>query len=159
MKTALIVVDVQKAFRTIEVCEPSFNSSLPVIRDTIDKFRQAASPIVFTRTSEAHKFKAKDGFQIDDGINVCSKDLIIDKDYPNSFWKTTLEEDLNNMGVTNVIVCGCFSMACVFQTHNGALERGFESQVLNGATITSHEETNNWLKQLADSVDLCSINL
>jgi len=87
-------------------------------------------------------------------LGVVSGDRIIDKHFPNAFWETELTEVLRALSVDSVVVCGCFFMACVYLTHEGAPERRFDSQILKDGTVSSDPESIRMLMQIADSVSL-----
>jgi nicotinamidase-related amidase len=155
MKTALIVVDMQEAFYRLEVCKTSFSTALPCINLAIQRFRDKKAPVIFTRTSEAHKLSTKEGWRLMASLNFQDLDVVIDKDFPNAFWKTSLESILREMSVSSVIVCGCFAMACVYLTHHGALERGFSSSILQNGVISS--EDSSILFAMADSTSVSDL--
>jgi len=137
MRRALIVVDMQNAFYSLDVCRDSFARSIPVINEAIEKFRSASWPIIFTRTSEALKVECLNGFELISELMAHTEDKIVDKDFPNAFWNTDLEIHLKSQNISSVVICGCFSMACVFLSHHGALERGIDSYTLVDGAISS----------------------
>jgi nicotinamidase-related amidase len=140
----------QKAFHSLDVCRDSFGLSIPVINETIKKFRASGHPVIFTRTAEAHKIECQHGLELIEALSVQSHDKIIDKSFPNAFWETDLEVYLKCQKVSSVVICGCFSMACVYLTHYGAIERGFTSFTLAEGTISSDDSAIDLLQKMTD---------
>lgn len=151
MSTALIVVDLQEAFLSLKECRTSFEKALPQIRAAIGKFRLQGDPVVFTRTREALRLEIPGGGELVKGIEILPGDIVFDKNFPNAFWQTSLEHELRSRNVTDVVVCGCFAMACVYLTHHGALERGFLSSILEGGVISSETASIALLHEMTTS--------
>ncbi|MOA15392.1 N-carbamoylsarcosine amidase [compost metagenome] len=70
--------------------------------------------------------------QIDEG------DAVIKKEYSNAFWKTDLEQLLQNHEVELVIISGFAAEHCVLFTYNGAIERGFKPVILQKGILSTH---------------------
>ncbi len=157
MRKGLIIVDLQKSFLNLEVCKDSFDIAMPKIRSAIASFHERDSPVIFTRTSEAVKLGPRAGWELADGLEILAGDRILDKSFPNAFGETDLDQWLRDRSVESVVVCGCFSMSCVYLTHYGAIERSFESRILQDGTVSSNPEAIRVLNQMVDSASLDEI--
>ena len=130
MKAAFLIVDMQKAFFAMEACRPSLNSALEYVNATAELFRRQNSPVFIIQDNEAGGGPDKPGFGLFDGLVKDRHDRYVAKDYSNSFWKTSLEQDLKKAGCPFLIVSGFAASGCVLYTYNGALERGFKAALL-----------------------------
>nr|ADR83703.1 nicotinamidase [Nicotiana tabacum] len=138
---------------------------LPAINTTIDLCRQASMPVIFTR----HRHKSPDdygmlyewlnGDVIRDGtieaelipeLNRRDADLVVEKHTYSAFRDTSLEENLLEMGITEVIVSGVMTNLCCETTAREAFVRGFRVFFSTDATATSSAELHDaTLKNLA----------
>lgn len=130
MKAALLIVDMQKAFYEMEECRPSLTSALEYVNATADLFRRQHHSVFIIQDNEAGGGSAKPGFGLIKELVRDARDFSIKKDFSNSFWKTSLEQDLKQAGCEMVIVSGFSAAGCVLYTYNGALERGFKAALL-----------------------------
>jgi nicotinamidase-related amidase len=71
-----------------------------------------------------------DEYQVVKDLVVHETDIKIEKYHNNSFWKTSLEDDLKEKGSDTVVLCGNALEFCVTATYFGALERGFKVLLL-----------------------------
>lgn len=73
-------------------------------------------------------------------IAVGANDIRIEKQYSNAFWQTDLEQVLRDQEVGLVIVAGFAAEQCVTFTLNGAMERGFQSVLLQGGIVSTYAD-------------------
>ncbi len=130
MKAAFLVVDVQQAFYDNENYNSQLRSATSYINHVSSLFREHDQVVVHVQHGPAAGGKGNPGFEIGNLINQEEGDLYITKWYGNSFWKTDLEKLLNERDVDLVIVSGFAAQNCVLSTYNGAIERDFETAIL-----------------------------
>ncbi|WP_353173032.1 cysteine hydrolase family protein [Acinetobacter rudis] len=141
-KTALLVIDVQNDYFAngkMELHHPE--DALNNINRLEQHFIQAKQPIIYIQ----HIFKDPDAaffVQDTDGVKLHA-DLKIDEDstiiikhFPNSFFQTTLQQHLKQMGVSQLLITGMMTHMCVDATTRAALELGYETVVVSDATAT-----------------------
>jgi nicotinamidase-related amidase len=63
-------------------------------------------------------------------------EIVIQKNYPNSFRQTTLLEELKSGGITELIICGAMSHMCIDATTRAAFDLGFSCTVVEDACTT-----------------------
>lgn len=130
MKAAFLVVDVQQAFFDNENYRPQLENATAYINHVSSLFRKYEQVVVHIQHGPAAGGPGNPGFEIGEKINQEEGDLYIVKQYGNSFWRTDLEEMLKERNVDLVVVCGFAAQNCVLATYNGAIERDFETAIL-----------------------------
>jgi nicotinamidase-related amidase len=130
LKTALLVVDMQKEFFEIEESQKSLHEILGVVNFSINFFREANQPVIFIQDEDAGEGRDSEGYQLFESINAKESDFYVSKKYSNSFWQTNLEDILKELNVGMVLICGFAAEYCVQATYLGASERGFEPALL-----------------------------
>jgi nicotinamidase-related amidase len=152
MKTALIVIDVQRA-----LCEGKYKAFdadglVQRINAVSGKARQAGVPVVFVQHESEGPVMARDtdGWQLALGLHTKPTDILVGKTTPDSFHRTELEALLRDRGVARLVVCGMQSDFCVDTTTRRALALGFpvvlvsdghstlDNQHLTAAQIIAH---------------------
>lgn len=123
MKIALLIIDVQQAFVGHQQNTPFYGNTMAYINAVSSMFRQFMHPVYVIRDLEEGD---GDEYQVVKDLVVHETDIQIEKYYNNSFWKTSLEDDLKEKGIDTVVLCGNALEFCVTATYFGALERGFK---------------------------------
>ncbi len=141
MSIALLIIDMQKAFKEIDKCSESINDALEYINETSKMFRAADKPVIIVQDEEAGEGPDSDGFKLMDELHVEDTDLRISKVYSNSFWETDLDKLLKELEVEFLVISGFAAEHCVLFTYNGAVERGFNASILqHGIAGFDHDQ-------------------
>jgi len=130
MSIALLIIDMQKAFKGIEKCRESIDDALEYINETGNIFRNAGKPVIIIQDEEAGEGPGSEGYDLMEELVVEDSDHRMSKFYSNGFWKTDLEKLLKDLNVEFVVVSGFAAEHCVLFTYNGALERGINASIL-----------------------------
>ena len=64
------------------------------------------------------------------------RDILIDKNWPDSFYETNLEEWLRTKGIDTVTICGYMTHMCCDTTARRAFHLGYKVKFLSDATGT-----------------------
>ena len=155
-KAALLVVDMQNEFFNNSETQKSLNSALEYINYTIGNFRKAGQPVIFVADEEAGEGIGSEGYQLYKDLNFESGDTLISKKFCNSFWETELESKLKALDVSLVVVCGFAAEYCIYNTYHGAIERGFETVLLQHGIASAD---NDHLKMIEDICDTSSYSV
>lgn len=140
MKTALIVVDVQKFFHDFPLLKNSVDLALFSINSALQFFRQVSNPVFFGQhTDDSYLPEGCSGFELSDAIDRKSNEQQIVKRFPNSFYQTDLAEKLRKEQVGLVVICGLSASKCIMATIQGALENGFKAAFLQHAVADIKE--------------------
>jgi isochorismate hydrolase len=153
-KAALLVLDMQEYFLQADshAFVPSAASIIPGLNKLIAAFELAHRPVIATRhlntpgdagmmskwwralidpqAAYSHYSKAA---KINNPIQI-------NKTQYDAFYQTELENTLNNLEVTQVIICGVMTHLCCETTARSAFMRGFEVFFTVDGTATYNEE-------------------
>lgn len=143
---ALVVIDVQNDYfprgRFVLFRARAALRKTLVLRDWA---RNLGLPVVWIRHTSRQPgafflLPGTKGAELHPALGPLSGELIIDKEDPNSFIGTNLEQVLRAQGITTVVWAGMISWMCVETTVRSAKDRGFQNWVAYDATASG------WLK-------------
>lgn len=145
MKKALLIIDVQNDYFEHGKCElrrPDY--ALNAIKDILKYFRENNEPVYFIQhvSSKGADFFEPDtaGVQIHRDIAPLKQEQIIVKHYPNSFFQTTLQQELEKAGITELVICGMMTHMCIDTTVRAANELGYQITLISDACATKDLE-------------------
>jgi len=142
MQTALLIIDIQNDY---------FPGGSMELVGTDAASRQAALLLAGWRAQNLPVFHIQHiatqpsatffrpdtvGAQIHPSVAPISGEMVITKDSPNSFQKTSLLESLRAAEITHLVVVGMMSHMCVDSTVRAASDLGFVCQVVHDACAT-----------------------
>lgn len=139
MKVALLIVDMQRGCREATPCKSAFDNSVEYINEVSQYFRKKDYPVVIIKDIEVGSPGTLE-FECIEDLVVLDKDIVIHKQYSNSFWETELDIVLKKLEVDCVIVSGFAAEHCVLFTYNGACERGYKAFLLQNGIAGFDEE-------------------
>ncbi|WP_407493796.1 cysteine hydrolase family protein [Pseudooceanicola sp. MF1-13] len=170
--TALIVVDMQKAFLDNQYSFGQIGMDVTPLQDAIpgciklvNMARAAGVPVIFTRyvyhpgmvdfglhkgARGEDRLKAEtlafgtEEIEVIDELDPRPDDLVIDKSRPSSFYGTRLEPLLTSMGIRNLVVCGVTTNICVETTVRDAGQRDYGTFVVEDAVAEFTPERNKY---------------
>ncbi len=142
MKKALIIIDVQNDYFD--------NGAMPLVGSDVacnnvkllvDNFRAASLPVIYiqhvaTRPDATFFLPNTEGVKIHATISPLKSEKVVIKHYPNSFKETDLMEYLNQMQITDLVICGMMTHMCVDATTRAAKDFGFSISVIGDACAT-----------------------
>lgn len=160
-KEALLIIDVQndyfpkgkmelfqaeEALKRINVLESLFNErQLPII------YIQHISYM-----DDAGFFKVNTyGAKLHANLDVNTISIIIEKQYPNSFFQTHLKEQLDQLNVEKLVITGMMTHMCIDATTRAAAEYGYEPVVIADATATKKLQYKDKTVHAADVQVAC----
>lgn len=135
-RTALLIIDVQVAlmdgaWRADEV--------LANIAALLVRARAAGAPVVFLQHNHRSfkpMMRGEPGWANHPRVAPWPGDLIIEKTASDGFLDTSLQQDLDRLGVTALVVTGAQTEFCVDATCRAALSRGFDVLLVADAHTT-----------------------
>lgn len=142
MNTALVLVDIQNDYfkgGRNELFNPDKAASHA--EEALSLFREKRLPIVHIQCvllEENATFFLPDteGINIHERVTPQSGEKVIVKHTPDSFFQTELQEHLESMDVTRLVVCGMMSHICIDSTVRSASRLGYEVILLGDACAT-----------------------
>lgn len=141
MKRALLVIDVQNEYFSgkLPVTHPA--GSLQNILKVMDAAAARQIPVVVIQ----HAAKAESSpvfrrgsaeWALHPEVARRHRDLLIEKNWPDSFTETGLQEWLQANGIDTVTVCGYMTQMCCDTTARRAFHLGYAVEFLSDATGT-----------------------
>jgi nicotinamidase-related amidase len=140
--TALIVVDVQKAFEELEAAGRQRNNPDAVkrIKDILADFRAKGALIIHVRhASRDHASPLRHdrpGYAVQDQAREQAGETVLVKQVNSSFIGTDLEARLRERDIKYVVIVGATTNHCVETTARMAGNLGFEVKLVRDATWT-----------------------
>lgn len=101
-------------------------------------FREAGHPIIHMKhvwdEPEAEFMRpGTEGIEIHPAVEPAEGELVLEKENPNSFLDTPLEDELRRRGNDGLVVAGMMSSMCVDATVRAAADLGFSPTVVHDA--------------------------
>jgi nicotinamidase-related amidase len=110
-------------------------------RILLNEFRKSDSLIVHvqhisTRPGATFFVPGTDGANISQMVAPQGNEIVVVKNYPNSFRSTSLSEILKNKTINDLTICGAMSHMCIDATTRAAFDFGFTCVVADDACAT-----------------------
>jgi nicotinamidase-related amidase len=141
MKRALLVIDVQNEYFTgkLPVSHPA--DSFANILAVVDAANRVGMPIAVIRhgsaAPDAPVFrKGSDEWDLHAEIAKRPRDILIDKEWPDSFHGTGLRGWLTDVGADTVAIAGYMTQMCCQTTASRAWHIGYRVEFIADATAT-----------------------
>jgi len=149
---ALLIIDMQKTSFTPKT--PRFDSEgvIQRINKLSHKFRLSGDKVIFIQhngTKEGFCIPDTEEWEILSSLNIKPDDLILSKTANDSFYNTTLKEDLIKLGINELIITGCATDFCVDSTIKSAMANDFDITVIKDGHTTA-DRPNLKAKQVID---------
>lgn len=141
MMRALLVIDVQNEyfFGKLPVSYPP--GSLVNILKVMDTATANQIPVVViqhaakSETSPVFR-RGSPEWELHPDVAKRHRDILIEKNWPDSFTETNLQEWLKNNGIDTLTVCGYMTQMCCDTTARRAFHLGYAVEFLSDATGT-----------------------
>lgn len=137
MSTALLIIDVQEAMFSYDVKLHDGDGVTGRIVSLLNKARTAGIPVVYIQHTEDEEYtKGTDTWQISSLITPLAEETIVEKPTWDSFHRTNLHEELQRLGITDLVICGMQTEYCVDTTCRRAYSMGYSSILVEDAHST-----------------------
>lgn len=168
MTDALIIIDMQRwMFRT-----PERAVQLPVLVSNVNRLASAYSvagrPIIdvrtylkadrsnWTRLMQKHDYACMientEDVEPVDGLEIPESAHRISKTRHNAFLKTNLEELLQSLEVSTLVMCGVFMAACIALTASDAEQLNYETVLVKDAIGHTNEHKGEFVFDWLDAM-------
>ena len=142
MNNCLILVDLQNDYfpggnmELVGIEEAAVNAQI-----LLNEFRKAKRPVIHIQHISAHPgatffLPGTDGAKINQRVTPKEDEIVVVKNFPNSFRSTPLLEILKKEKVDNPVICGAMSHMCIDATTRAAFDLGFNCIVAEDACAT-----------------------
>ena len=99
-------------------------------------------PVIWVQHSDEQLAHGSHEWQIVPQLNPGDSELIVEKNYGDSFEATDLESVLSDRGVGRLLITGAQTDTCVRSTLHGAFVRGYDTTLVSDAHTT--EDLTAW---------------
>src|SRR5918999_92910 len=140
--TALVVIDIQNDYfpggtMELEGAEAA-GAKAPI---AVKNFREKNLPVIHVRHLSVRPgatffIPGTRGAEIHASLQPASDETVIEKNFPNSFRNTSLEKQLGELGVKNLVVAGMMTHMCVDASVRHAADLGYKVTLLGDACAT-----------------------
>lgn len=140
--TALIIIDIQNEYfpggkLALDRPEQAAENAAQLL----NIFRHNKLPVVHIQHENMNPemdfmLAGSNGQKIYQRLKPLLDETCFCKHYPNAFWQTDLENHLNDLGIKNLVITGMMTHMCVSSTARAAMERGFNSTLIQDACAT-----------------------
>lgn len=140
METALVVIDVQYGV----VGEGAYHRDevLKNINLLLDRARSSETPVIYVQHNEpVYMEPGMPEWQIHSAIAPRAGETVIEKESPDSFHKTRLQEELEARGIKRLVIAGAQTQMCIDSTVRRAVAQGYDVLLAGDAHTTDDSET------------------
>jgi nicotinamidase-related amidase len=142
MNNCLILVDFQNDYfpagnmEVVGIVEAAINAQV-----LLNEFRKTKSSIIHVqhvsvRLGATFLLPGSHGAKINQIVTPKEDEIVITKNFPNSFRGTSLLEILKKEQIDNLVICGAMSHMCIDATTRAAFDHGFNCIVAEDACAT-----------------------
>lgn len=146
MSKALIIIDIQNDYFQDGNCElvNPMEASLKA-KELLEHFRKNKMPVfhvqhINLRKGATYFLPNTKGVQIHENVKPLENEIIIEKNFPNSFLETNLESELEKQNIKELVICGMMSHMCIDSTTRAAFDLGYVCTVVHDACTTKDLE-------------------
>jgi nicotinamidase-related amidase len=157
MKPALLIIDVQMEFFKISpTTAQSLKDAIEYINAAIEIFREKDLPVISIQHMDEDDglLPGEEGFELPEELKLLPSDLHLHKAYGNSFNKTSLGDELRNLGVDTVIITGFCAEYCVLSTYRGAQDLDLTPIILRGSLASYNQKNIKFVESISDIISL-----
>ncbi|HLZ62853.1 MAG TPA: cysteine hydrolase family protein [Ktedonosporobacter sp.] len=143
--TALLVIDVQVGMFAEDDPVYQGNQLLATISNLIEKARQAEIPVIYIQHGSKRKGHPVEegtaGWQLHPAIAPQEGDAVVRKRMPDSFYETSLQEELVARGIKKLVITGIQTDLCVDTTSRRACSLDYDvTLVADGHSTWDREQ-------------------
>jgi nicotinamidase-related amidase len=133
-KSALLVVDAQ-----VGVFSSIWESKRVIdnLEKLVGKARSAAVPVIWVQHSDDDELKyGSRGWKLAPNFVPTAAEIVIHKKYNSSFASTDLDQRLQALGISRIVLAGAATNWCIRSTAYAAVDRGYNLALVSDAHST-----------------------
>ncbi|MFH1194371.1 MAG: cysteine hydrolase family protein [bacterium] len=151
MDTALILIDIQNDY--FPGGKMQLEGSIEAVsnaKSLLIKCRELKIPVIHVQHFSVHSgstffIPRTEGVEIHDSVKPIDSEIVIKKNYPNSFRNTSLLDELKKNGIKKLIICGMMTHMCIDATVRAAFDFGFSCIVAGDACATKSLDYDGYI--------------
>jgi len=139
---ALVIIDIQNDYFPGGAMElEGADAAAEKASRALKSFREKKLPIIHvrhlsTRPGSTFFLPGTKGAEIHSSVTPQTGETVIEKNFPNSFRATALQDHLGRLGVKNLVVAGMMTHMCVDASVRQAADLGYKITLLGDACAT-----------------------
>jgi len=156
MSKALLLVDIQNDYfpggrmELVDMDAAAANAAR-----VLAAFREADNPVCHVqhlslRPGATFFLPDTHGAELHDSVTPQGDEPLIRKHFPNAFRDTSLQRVLEQLPVTELVICGAMSHMCIDSTTRAAFDLGFRCALIEDACATRDLQLNGRTVVAAD---------
>lgn len=134
---ALVVIDLQKGVSTIDYPLVNLETILQQVNKTIAIYRTANHPIIFIQHEDDELIYDSQEWTLFDELDAMPSDIFIRKTHANAFYETNLKDQLGQLKIKSIELCGAQTDFCVDATVKFAHGLHYQLMMQQGLSTTS----------------------
>jgi len=140
--TALLVIDIQNDYFPGGAMElEGADAAGAKAGQAIRQFRDKKLPVIHVRHLSVRPgstffLPGTRGVEINAAVAPQGNEIVVEKNFPNSFRNTNLQEVLEKQGIKNLVVAGMMTHMCVDASVRHAADLGYKITLLGDACAT-----------------------
>ncbi|MBW4080529.1 cysteine hydrolase family protein [Paenibacillus sp. S150] len=136
--TALVIIDVQEAMFSYPGMKLHDEEGVTGrIVSLLHKARSSGTPVVYIQHTEDEEYtRGTPTWEISSHAAPREGELIVEKPTWDAFHRTRLHDELQRLGITDLVICGMQSEFCVDTTCRRAYSLGYNSVLVEDAHST-----------------------
>ena len=137
--SALVMIDCQNTYRTGVMQLTEVEQAIVEAKKLLQRARELQIPVIHIRHDggEGSPYDlTTDIGQISDEVAPVDGEIVINKNFPNAFVQTELDERLKKLGVENIVLAGFMTHMCVNSTAHGGFNLGYKPTIVASTTAT-----------------------
>ncbi|MCH1923482.1 isochorismatase family protein [Shewanella sp. C32] len=142
MKTAVLVIDMQRAFFEQDNLPYDAAATVSHINAVTEWAHTTGTPVVFIQHQSADVPAGSDAWRLQQDLLVRQGDQFVQKCTPDAFQNTILKPLLDQHDIDHLIICGYASEFCVDTTVRRAAELGYAVDLVADAH-TTHDKPHS----------------
>lgn len=132
-KTALLVIDVQRALFTRPTPVYEDSAMLEIIQQLVDLAHLYHAPVIYIQhANQSILREGTDGWKLHPALRPLPDDFSVQKKHGNAFQGTTLQSIMESKGLENLVITGMVTQGCVRATSLGGLDLGYRVLLVKG---------------------------
>ena len=135
-KSALVVIDVQVGVVDWPAIGADGEAVLANINTLLAQARAAGVPVIYVQDNDMGEPVGSPGWQIHPAIAPQPGEPVVNKMACDSFYETTLTDELSKREITRLVICGCRSQYCIDTSCRSAVARGYDVTLASDAHMT-----------------------
>jgi nicotinamidase-related amidase len=159
-KTALLIIDVQRALFTRPTPVFEDKRMLRIINGLVERAHLYNLPVIYIQHSNQSILKeGTDGWKLHPGLKPIAGDLSVQKKHGNAFQDTTLQSIMESRGLENLIITGMVTQGCIRATSLGGLELGYKVFLVMGGHSNYSQDASKVIEKHEADLEEAGVHL